>query len=323
LAITRLAPRRTISSQPNINFEQIKQIKVILPHTKEEQKTIVARTKAIEVEATKLEAESETTAQEAVSMLLNELGINVPEEEMSNYFFKSAEEKTISFSVMPNVISDRMQYLFFHPKYAALKKMQEKYAVERLENVCAEPIRRGKPSEYDEKGEIKIIKTVDLKSTHIDYDNCLKVSRTFVEQFPNEQLKKNDILVSSTGYVSLGKVAVHDREEIVVVDRHVSVLRLKAGYDPYFVTYFLRSHLGQIQFEKWFSGASGQIDIWPDDLNQFILPESSDEGVQLAKQKEIADRITEKLREAQVKVEDAKKKWAEAKYVFEQSLYVV
>jgi hypothetical protein len=165
LAITRLAPRRTISSQPNINFEQIKRIKVILPSTKEEQRTIVDNTQAIEADATKLETESKIMAEEVTSMLLNELGINVPKEEMSNYFFKSAEEQTVSFSVMPDEISDRMQYLFFHPKHTALKTMQEKYAVERLENVCAEPIRRGKPSEYDEDGEFKIIKTVDLKST--------------------------------------------------------------------------------------------------------------------------------------------------------------
>lgn len=147
------------------------------------------------------------------------------------------------------------------------------------------------------------------------------MSRTFVEQFPNEQVKKNDILVSSTGYVSLGKVAVHDREEIVVVDWHVSVLRLKAGYDPYFVTYFLRSHLGQIQFEKWFSGASGQIDIWPDDLNQFIVPEDSEKGVPFGKQREIADRITKKLIQAGKLEEAAMDKLEESKNTFERLFY--
>lgn len=248
-----------ISSQPNINLEEIKLIKIILPSTKEEQKDIVASTKTIEGEAIKLEAESETIANEAHSMLLSELGINVLKEDLLNYFFKSAEEKTLSFSIMPDVISDRMQYLFFHPKQAVLKKMQEKYTVERLENICVEPIRRGKPSEYDENGEIKIIKTVDLKNTYVDYDNCLKVSRTFVEEFPDEQVKKNDILVSSTGYVSLGKIAVHDRDEIVVVDRHISILRVKTKYDPYFVTYFLDYIWGKFNSRNGFLELQGKL----------------------------------------------------------------
>lgn len=310
-----------ISSQPNINLEEIKQIQVVLPKTTEEQRNIVSKIRDIENEAKKLEAESEDVSNKASSEIMNELNIPVSEADTANYFFKSAEEKTITFPVMPNEFSDRLHYLFFHPKLTLLEKLKEKYAVERFETVCAEPIRRGKPSDYDENGEVKIVKTVDLKNSYIDYDNCLRVSHIFLEDSPNEAVKKNDVLVASTGYVSLGKVDIHERDELIVVDRHVSVLRLKKKYDPCFVAYFLRSHLGQIQFEKWFSGASGQIDIWPSDLNEFLIPESSERGISLTRQIEIAAKITQKLDKAHQLRENAKIKWKEAKQLFEQTIY--
>lgn len=87
------------------------------------------------------------------------------------------------------------------------------------------------------------------------------------------------------------------------------------------MAYFLRSHLGQIQFEKWFSGASGQIDIWPNDLNQFILPESSEKGVPLQKQVEIANRISYELDSARGLRDDGRNKHKKAILLFEKLLY--
>ena len=313
---------QTLSSQPNINFEEIKRIKLILPHTTEEQKNIVIQIQAIETEAKKLENEAETIAEEAASTLLNELGVNMPRREMSSYFFKSGEEKTISFSVMPSEISDRMQYLFFHPKYALLESMQERYSTVRFENICAEPIHRGEQPEYEEIGVVTVVKTVNLKNSYIDYENCLKVSQDFFEKYPSAQIKKNDILVASTGLTSMGKAVVHIKDEPTIVDGHISIVRLKEGYDPYFVTYFLRSHLGQIQFEKWFSGSSGQIEIQPEDLNQFVLPDNSEQGVSSEEQIRIASEITKRLDNSRLLRAKSRKKWAEAKDVFEQSLYV-
>jgi len=310
-----------ISSQPNINLEEIKRIKVILPN-KSEQKDILSRILTIEGKAKKLEEDAEGEIEYADRFLLDRLGIQVPQEEMANYFFKSGKDKeTLCFAVPSSETSDRMNYLFYHPKYDVLQFMQERYSTEKLGNICAEHIRRGEQPEYDEAGDIKVIKTVNIKTTYIDYENCLKVSQSFFEKYPLAQVKKNDVLVTSTGYVSMGKVAVHNKDESVIVDGHISIIRLKEGYDPCFVAFFLRSHLGQLQFEKWFSGSSGQIEIQPEDLNQFVLPDNSERGVPLAKQREIAATIIAKLNESHDLEERAKRKWNEARETFEQMIY--
>ncbi len=202
-----------------------------------------------------------------------------------------------------------------------METLQEKYQTITLEKACFEPIHRGEQPEYDETGDISVIKTVDVKEANIDYKNCLKVSEDFFNRFPSAHLKKNDVIITSTGLVSMGKVAVHTKNEPTVVDGHVSIIRLTKEYDPYFVTYFLLSHLGQLQFEKWFSGSSGQIEIQPQDLKKFILPSCKKNGIPLEKQIEIATEVTKKLEISQKLKDKAKNKWKEAELLFERLIY--
>ena len=61
------------------------------------------------------------------------------------------------------------------------------------------------------------------------------------------------------------------------------------------MTYYLRSHLGKQQFEKWWSGSSGQIEIKPTELNRFIIPDNTLKGIPLKNQKIIAKKVTDRL----------------------------
>lgn len=175
-------------------------------------------------------------------------------------------------------------------------------------------------TDYDEFGNVIVLKTVNLKNDYIDYENALRVSQEFFETYPAAHVRKGDILVASTGYVSMGKVDVYDRDEPAIVDTHISIVRLNESYDPWFVAYFLRSHLGQLQFEKWFTGSSGQIEIQPQDLGRFILPASLREGIPLSEQKRITSEITQHLEVARTVEQQAKLKWLEAKEKFEEMI---
>ena len=301
-----------------LTYDRVGDLCIGIPPSKSEQKRILKRVELIESQAIEFENEAKKIKEKEEAILLEELGIEIPKEETSNYFFKTGAEKgTLCFSVLPSDVADRVNYLFYHPKLIFLEKLCEKYSIEELENACTEPIQRGEQPEYTEDGEVVVIKTVDLKNSYIDYENCLKVSKVFFEHVPSAHAKKGDILVASTGYVSMGKTDVYDRDEPAMIDGHISVLRLKDEYDPYFVTYFLRSHFGRLQFEKWFSGSSGQIELQPKNLNKFILPQSSKGGIPLERQKEISKKITRALdRFFQLKLK-AKEKWKEAQETFE------
>ena len=82
-----------------------------------------------------------------------------------------------------------------------------------------------------------VIKTVNLKDEYIDFEGSLKVSKEFFEKNSHAQAIKNDILVSSTGYISIGKIDVYPRDEKSLVDAHIAIIRLKEKYDPYFIAF--------------------------------------------------------------------------------------
>jgi len=304
---------------PYLNEDKVKSLKIIwLP--KKIQKKIIKSVLEIESQAIEIESKVLDVFTYTDTTLLNELGIELPEYLEISYFFKEGkQENSDYYREFIEEIGDRFHYMFNHPKLKILDILKKKYPTVPLQRICREPIKRGEQPEYSDSGKM-VIKTVDLKNCFIDYENTLKVSEDCYKLKPQAHIQKNDILVSSTGYVSVGKIDVFDRDEPAFADGHISILRLNEDYDQYFVCYFLRSSLGQIQFEKWFTGSSGQIEIQPEDMGKFILPRSSNDGIPLTKQKEIAMKITEKLNDSLELEIKAREKWKEAKETFENLL---
>ena len=301
-------------SQPNINLQEIQRIKLILP-PKTIQGQIINNIKPIDAEAIAFELRINLSLARTNKILLHELEIDLPDEEIS-YFFKDGRQDCSDYYYMfSDDIGDRFHYLFSHPKLKILDELSNKYQTVSLKSICRESIKRGEQPEYSDFG-VMVIKTVDLKNRFIDYENTLRVSEDFYDSKPQAHIQKNDILVTSTGYVSVGKIDVFNLDEPAFADGHISIVRLNTDYDTDFVTYFLRSVLGQLQFEKWFTGSSGQIEVQPEDLNKFILP--SKEDISRAKQKEIADQITEEYKKSWDYEQQSLLKWQEAKELFEK-----
>lgn len=303
------------SGYPAINQEiDVPTIRIPCPGSFKEQERIVNEIKPIEDLAKSLKAKAIKLQNEAINYLLEKLHIKIPEN--PSYFFKTGSEKlSFSFGIEFDVISDRIHYLFYHPKYKILEDLKAKYRTVNLGSIITTPITRGEQPIYDENGDNIVIKTVDIKDHYIRYEDALKVNNDFFNSDKCIKLIKGDILLASTGYVSMGKINVYDRDETATVDGHISVIRINDNYDPYFVTYYLRSYLGQIQIEKFFTGSSGQIELQPNDINSFILP--SHEIFPKRKQKEIATVIKNKIEEALSFEQSANEKRLEAKKLFE------
>lgn len=317
LTLTQTKWILTGSSYPRLNMEDFKNLRVILPARKGDQEVVLGRIKPLEEEAEKREAEVNRLKDKCRNIILSELGIQIPPEDTANYFFKtSSETHTLWFSIFPAEITDRLHYLFFHPRYHILKAMRDHYSTVPLATICREPIVRGEQPNYDEFGTVTVLKPVDLRDDYIDYDNTLKVSEDFFAAHPTSHVRKNDILIASTGYVSMGKVDIYDRDEPAMVDGHISIVRVNKDYDPFFIAHFLRCHFGRLQFEKWFTGSSGQIELQPTDLGKFIVPDSSENGIPLNEQRRIAKLVTEQMnnswdleRQAKAKRQETKEKF--------------
>lgn len=315
---------KTGAGKYNLNSSQVADIRIPRLGPKRQEQILVP-VRAAEKQAMKLEQRAREVREAAETVMVTRLRVPLVEADTFDYFFRQgAEDRTLSFVAFPDKVVDRTHYLMYHPRLATLEQLEDRHSVTTLDAICSKPITRGEQPDYDDEG-VMVIKTVDLKNGYIDYENCLTVSEEFFENYaeahPEGVLCKNDILIASTGYVSMGKVDIYDRDEPAMADSHISILRVNPKeYDPYFVAYFLRSHLGQLQFEKWFTGSSGQIEIQPGDLGRFILPDNSERGIPIDQQRALAAEVTAQIERARELERLAREKRKEAENAFEKAI---
>jgi restriction endonuclease S subunit len=294
LTLTQTKWILTGSSYPRLNEEDFKRLSILLPK-KPEQEHIVKKIEGMK-HRVYIGEECNGIEDKTNLIIFEKLGISIPENYARDYFFKTGkDEKALCFSISFSDSMDRLNYHFFDPRQKLLEELTQQYSTTIIDQIVSVPIQRGTQPEYVDKGKVSVIKTVDLKDAYIDYDNCLRVSEEYFRMHPEAHVMKNDVLISSTGIISMGKVDVYDRNDPAMVDGHISILRLVEGYDPHFITYYLRSHLGKVQIEKWWTGSSGQIELQPTDLGKIIIPNNTERGVPLKKQEEIARRIAKAI----------------------------
>jgi len=308
---------KTGAGKFNINSEQIMDIR--LPElTLGRQDEVLRSVRPLEAQAAELQEESKLARRGLEAMVPEELAVDAVSATKRDYFFRTGKEgRSLWFHKRASELTGRLHYLFHHPGLAILDSFFDRYETVALSDICREPISRGVQPEYEEGGEVTVLKTVDLQDGYIDFENALKVSEDFFLSSTEAHVRRGDILVASTGYVSMGKVDVYDSDEAAMISGELLGLRVRDEYDPSFVACFLRSHLGKVQFDKWFSGSSGQIHLYDSDLSQFLVPASTAAGVPVGEQIRIASIVTDRMSRARDLERQAEDKWREAQLKFE------
>ncbi|WP_137129469.1 N-6 DNA methylase [Rhizobium sp. FY34] len=135
---------------------------------------------------------------------------------------------------------------------------------------------RGKsPSYATEKTSIAVLKSGQLKGMRsIDLSERHYLDPDFRVD-PEKLLRRDDILVNSTGTGTAGRVTLYDRDEgKVTVDSHVTILRIDPSKAlPEYVLYALW-HYGFDKIERLAKGQSGQIELRQDAIKgiEIVLP---------------------------------------------------
>jgi len=118
-------------------------------------------------------------------------------------------------------------------------------------------------------------------------------------------LHTGDILISSIGWGSIGKVATFTHSEQMVTVSEVSVIR-QTEIEPLALQIFLQSPLGQLQLERKITGSTGQLHLYPRDIGTVVIPH-----LVPSLQQQIADLVTqswEARQKARQLLEEAKSK---------------
>lgn len=248
LGIDQLERSMKVVAQPTITVETVKSLQI----------PIVPLGAQVEVErllraSVEKRRESKALYAEAEALLLAELGLD---------HVDLSYQPTYTQGFNRVWAAGRLDAEHFQPRYyTLLARIQETRQSVRLGDWAVEPIRRGVQPEYDDNGDVIVINSQHVGKTHVDLESNRRTTRTFAEQNPRAIVRPYDVLLNSTGYITIGRCQTIFTEVPAIVDGHVSIIRPKPGLDPVYLGLFLNSLPGQMQTERSWTGSSGQIEL--------------------------------------------------------------
>lgn len=271
---------RAGNSQPVLALEKIKQFEIPLIDLE-----FQLAVKKLYNEAYQLRLNSQDLYQQAVVYLEKELALN-------RGFFQADKKYTTSFKKV--IKSIRLDANHFNPKFdqliAHLNKICDTKRIGYLTNFN----RRGLQPNYSPNGEIDIVNSQHITSTHLSYDTFEKTTLDDFQSASVAQIKEGDILIYTTGaYVGMTNVYLSDKPALA--SNHVNILRLKDdSIDPAYVALVLNTTVGKMQTEMHIRG-SAQAELYPHDIAKFIIP-----LLDVEKMKEIGDLVRDSLKASQM-----------------------
>jgi len=259
----------SMTAQPHLTIKLVRGLPIFNPNKKFKELVVTA----YELSKDKID-ESNSLYNQAETLLLTELNLICFKPTTENISIKPFSE---SFGD-----SGRLDSEYYQPKYDELE-------TEILENhklgVLKDFLRlnqRGAQPEYAEEG-LPVI-----NSKYVQEGEVLLTDNRFAV-IPGKEtpliIGKGDVLINGTGVGTIGRSAPYLHDEKSLPDNHVTVLRTK-NINPIFLSVYLNSIAGKYQVDKYFKGSSGQIELYPKDIEQFYIPLVK-ETVQLA----IAEKV--------------------------------
>ncbi len=167
----------------------------------------------------------------------------------------------------------RLDAEYYAPAYdALLDHISEKGKI-RLRDAIREPVRRGISPEYVEDGDLIVINSQHVGKTHITLNDNRKTSNSLVNKKNHRSgfVVKGDVLLNSTGVITIGRCQCLIDEVQAVVDNHVAIIRPAELLDPVYLACFLNSKPGLMQTERGYTGSSGQIELRPEVVEDYLI----------------------------------------------------
>jgi restriction endonuclease S subunit len=207
----------------------------------------------------KLEQSKSTYAQ-AENLLLNALGISDFSPSTKNTTEKSFKDSFVA--------TGRLDAEYYQPKFDELEaEIAKSHQLAQLKDFLTLN-QRGTQPNYAEQG-LPVI-----NSKHVREGEVLLTDNRFAGLSEKEEplfIKKGDVLINGTGVGTIGRAACYLHEQNALPDNHVTILRTDK-INPVYLSVYLNSIAGKYQVDKYFKGSSGQIELYPKDIENFYIP---------------------------------------------------
>lgn len=170
----------------------------------------------------------------------------------------------------------RMDAKFFTPRYHENEKRlrwlstESGWEVKTLGSLMKKGPRRGAQPQYSRNGDLPVLKTVDIQNKWISWEETLQTS-SFLVSSKQALVRKNELLITSTGEGSWGRAGLCDIE-LAAVDGHLTIVPLDTDQiDPFYVLAYFWTPFGRSLFEQRVRGCTGQTEIYPNDIAEVLL----------------------------------------------------
>lgn len=204
--------------------------------------------------------QSKSTYSQAENLLLNALGIADFSPRTENINIKSFKESFAS--------TGRLDAEYYQPKFDELEaKIAGTHELAKLKDFLTLN-QRGTQPNYAEQG-LPVI-----NSKHVREGEVLLIDNRFATFSDKDEalfIQKGDVLINGTGVGTIGRSACYLHEQKALPDNHVTILRTDT-INPIYLSVYLNSIVGKYQVEKYFKGSSGQIELYPKDIENFYVP---------------------------------------------------
>ena len=251
---------RSGAAQPNISIPNLGQVLVLKPSEEDQQKI-----RDLVLSSYQGRTEAEAVYVRAENLLLHELGLDdldlLPRTAYTATFREASAMR-------------RLDAEYFQPKYRNLvEHVHSTRQAIRLGDWVSEGITRGVLPDYVEDGDICVINSRHVGATHVDLEDNRTTTWAFVESGRNRRalVQRYDVLLNSTGYITIGRCQTLLDKVDAVVDGHVSIIRPKPGLDPVYLGLYLNAPTGQLLTERGWTGSSGQIELRPDVIADYVV----------------------------------------------------
>lgn len=127
------------------------------------------------------------------------------------------------------------------------------------------------------------------------------IEKNLYDEMEEVQLKKGDVLLSSTGDGTLGKCCVYRSDIPAIADGHVTIIRVNPEkVHPEYLCDYLRIGFGSDQVARLYSGSTGLIELSPQHVDSIIV----DLPAEIVDQKKISSELREKEKKALMVIEE-------------------
>ncbi len=178
------------------------------------------------------------------------------------------EKSVISRSVTRNI---EQESKMINSGVDWIGEIPEHYLIKRLKEV-ASFISRGETPDYSEEDTfINVLNQACIYNDLIDYS---KAKHNIIKNISDSKgiLKKYDVLITSTGTGTVGRVNIFEEDSCYLADTHITIIRDEfKRFEPRYIYYFLFPYRHLI--ENYLSqGATNQIELQSRNIKEFKIP---------------------------------------------------